>query len=113
VVLLEEYGLIGDLEPAALVGRNGAIDWLCLPLFDSASCFSALLADEQHGRWLLAPAGEVTATARRYRPGTLVLETEFETAEGAVRRGGVLGQRPLCVRSVVVAAPNFVGACDA
>jgi GH15 family glucan-1,4-alpha-glucosidase len=84
-VLLEDYGLIGDLESAALVGRNGAIDWLCLPRFDSASCFSALLGDEQHGRWLLAPAGEATATARRYRPGTLVLETEFETADGAAR----------------------------
>jgi GH15 family glucan-1,4-alpha-glucosidase len=84
-MLLEDYGLIGDLESAALVGRNGAIDWLCLPRFDSASCFSALLGDEQHGRWLLAPAGEVRATTRRYRPGTLVLETEFETAHGAVR----------------------------
>jgi GH15 family glucan-1,4-alpha-glucosidase len=84
-VLLEDYGLIGDLESAALVGRNGSIDWLCLPRFDSASCFSALLGDEQHGRWLLAPAGEVRATARRYRPKTLVLETEFETADGAVR----------------------------
>jgi GH15 family glucan-1,4-alpha-glucosidase len=84
-VLLEDYGLIGDLESAALVGRNGAIDWLCLPRFDSASCFSALLGDEQHGRWLLAPAGEAKATARRYRPKTLVLETEFETGDGAVR----------------------------
>jgi GH15 family glucan-1,4-alpha-glucosidase len=84
-VLLEDYGLIGDLESAALVGRNGAIDWLCLPRFDSASCCCALLGDERHGRWLLAPAGEASATARRYRPGTLVLETEFETADGAVR----------------------------
>jgi GH15 family glucan-1,4-alpha-glucosidase len=84
-VLLEEYGLIGDLESAALVGRNGAIDWLCLPRFDSPSCFAALLGDERHGRWLLAPSGEVRATARRYRPGTLVLETEFETVDGAVR----------------------------
>ena len=84
-MLLEDYGLIGDLESAALVGRNGSIDWLCLPRFDSASCFAALLGDEQHGRWLLAPAGEVRATARRYRPNTLVLETEFETADGAVR----------------------------
>ncbi|MGZ8702732.1 MAG: glycoside hydrolase family 15 protein [Gaiellaceae bacterium] len=84
-MLLEEYGLIGDLESAALVGRNGAIDWLCLPRFDSASCFAALVGDEQHGRWLLTPSGEVRATARRYRPGTLVLETEFETADGAVR----------------------------
>jgi GH15 family glucan-1,4-alpha-glucosidase len=84
-VLLEDYGLIGDLQAAALVGRNGAIDWLCLPRFDSASCFSALVGEERHGRWLLAPAGGVRATSRRYRPGTLVLETEFEGAEGAVR----------------------------
>jgi GH15 family glucan-1,4-alpha-glucosidase len=84
-MLLEDYGLIGDMEAAALVGRNGSVDWLCLPRFDSASCFSALLGDESHGRWLLAPAGEVSATSRRYRPGTLVLETEFETADGAVR----------------------------
>jgi GH15 family glucan-1,4-alpha-glucosidase len=84
-MLLEDYGLIGDMQSAALVGRNGAVDWLCLPRFDSASCFSALLGDERHGRWLVAPAGEVRATSRRYRPGTLVLETDFETAEGAVR----------------------------
>jgi GH15 family glucan-1,4-alpha-glucosidase len=84
-MLLEDYGLIGDLESAALVGRTGAVDWLCLPRFDSASCFTALLGDERHGRWLVAPAGEVQATSRRYRPGTLVLETDFETAEGAVR----------------------------
>jgi GH15 family glucan-1,4-alpha-glucosidase len=84
-MLLEDYGLIGDLEAAALVGRTGAVDWLCLPRFDSASCFSALLGDERHGRWLVAPAGEVQATSRRYRPGTLVLETDFETSDGAVR----------------------------
>jgi GH15 family glucan-1,4-alpha-glucosidase len=84
-MLLEDYGLIGDMQAAALVGRNGSVDWLCLPRFDSASCFSALLGDERHGRWLLAPAGEVRASSRRYRPGTLVLETDFETADGAVR----------------------------
>jgi GH15 family glucan-1,4-alpha-glucosidase len=83
--LIEDYGLIGDLESAALVGRNGSIDWLCLPRFDSPSCFSAILGDERHGRWLVAPTAEVTATSRRYRPGTLVLETDFETADGAVR----------------------------
>ena len=84
-MLLEDYGLIGDMQAAALVGRDGGVDWLCLPRFDSASCFSALLGDERHGRWLVAPAGEIRAHARRYRPGTLVLETEFEVAEGAVR----------------------------
>jgi GH15 family glucan-1,4-alpha-glucosidase len=84
-MVLEDYGLIGDLESAALVGRNGAIDWLCLPRFDSGSCFSALLGDERHGRWLLSPANGARSTSRRYRPGTLVLETEFESADGVVR----------------------------
>jgi len=82
---IEDYGLIGDLESAALVSRAGTVDWLCLPRFDSASCFSALLGDERHGYWLVAPAGDVTETSRRYRPGTLVLETDFDTADGAVR----------------------------
>ncbi|HEX4304859.1 MAG TPA: glycoside hydrolase family 15 protein [Solirubrobacterales bacterium] len=84
-MLLEDYGLIGDMRSAALVGRDGSIDWLCLPRFDSASCFSALLGDESHGRWLLAPAGAGRAGKRRYLPGTLVLETEFETDDGVVR----------------------------
>ena len=82
---IEDYGLIGDLQTAALVGLNGSVDWLCLPRFDSASCFAALLGDERHGRWKLAPAGEVNAVSRRYRPGTLILETDFETADGAAR----------------------------
>ena len=84
-MLLEDYGLIGDQQAAALVGRNGAVDWLCWPRFDSASCLTALLGDERHGRWLLCPAGEAVESSRRYRPGTLVLETDFETEEGAVR----------------------------
>jgi GH15 family glucan-1,4-alpha-glucosidase len=82
---IEDYALIGDMQTAALVGRNGAVDWLCFPRFDSPSCFSALLGNETHGRWLLAPNGEVRTQTRRYRPGTLVLETDFETAEGSVR----------------------------
>ena len=84
-MLIEDYGLIGDIQTAGLVGRDRSVEWLCLPRFDSASCFSALLGDEGHGRWLVAPAGEVRASSRRYRPGTLVLETKFETADGAVR----------------------------
>src|SRR5437868_3287401 len=82
---IEDYGLIGDLQSAALVGRNGSVDWLCLPRFDSPSCFSALLGNEVHGRWLVAPAGEVRSCSRRYRPGTLILETDFETDDGTVR----------------------------
>jgi GH15 family glucan-1,4-alpha-glucosidase len=81
---LEDYALLGDCETAALVGRDGSIDWLCLPRFDSGACFSALLGTPEHGRWLVAPAGEVRAVRRRYRDDTLVLETEFETAEGVV-----------------------------
>jgi GH15 family glucan-1,4-alpha-glucosidase len=82
---IEDYALIGDLQTGALVGRNGSIDWLCFPRFDSGACFAALLGDENHGRWLLAPATEVKRTTRRYRAGTLVLETEFETEDGCAR----------------------------
>jgi GH15 family glucan-1,4-alpha-glucosidase len=81
---IEDYALIGDCETAALVGRDGSIDWLCFPRFDSPACFAALLGTPDHGRWLIAPAGEVRAARRRYREGTLVLETEYETDDGAV-----------------------------
>jgi GH15 family glucan-1,4-alpha-glucosidase len=84
-LLIEDYALVGDTQSAALVGRDGSIDWLCLPRFDSGAVFAALLGTEQHGRWLIAPAGEVTAVRRRYRGESLVLETEFDTAEGTVR----------------------------
>jgi GH15 family glucan-1,4-alpha-glucosidase len=82
---IEDYALIGDCHTAALVGRDGSIDWLCLPRFDSGACFAALLGGPEHGRWRIAPATEVRATRRRYRDGTLILETEFETDQGAVR----------------------------
>ena len=82
---IEDYGLLGDLQTAALVGRDGSVDWLCLPRFDSPACFAALLGDERNGRWLLAPACGGTAPRRRYRGDTLILETEWDTAEGAVR----------------------------
>jgi GH15 family glucan-1,4-alpha-glucosidase len=81
---IEDYALIGDCQTAALVGNNGSIDWLCVPRFDSGACFAALLGTPEHGRWLLAPAGEVRAVRRRYTEGTLILETDFETDDGAV-----------------------------
>jgi GH15 family glucan-1,4-alpha-glucosidase len=84
-VRIEDYGLIGDLQTAALVGRNGSIDWLCLPRFDSGACFSAILGSERDGRWLLAPDGEIVSVKRCYRERTLVHELVFETAEGSVR----------------------------
>jgi GH15 family glucan-1,4-alpha-glucosidase len=82
---IEDYALVGDLQSAALVSRSGSIDWLCLPRFDSEACFAALLGDERYGYWQIAPAREITRVHRRYRPGTLVLETEFTTASGVVR----------------------------
>ena len=81
---IEDYALIGDCETAALVGRDGSIDWLCWPRFDSGACFAALLGGPEHGRWLVAPGDPVAKVSRRYRPGTLILETDFETEEGAV-----------------------------
>ena len=77
--------MVGDTQTAALVGRDGSIDWLCLPRFDSGACFAALLGEPRHGRWLLAPDAEATRVTRRYREGTLVLDTDFETPEGSVR----------------------------
>jgi GH15 family glucan-1,4-alpha-glucosidase len=81
---IEDYGLIGDCETAALVGRDGSIDWLCWPAFDSDACFASLLGTPKNGRWLIAPAAEVTKITRRYLENTLILETRFETADGIV-----------------------------
>ncbi|HRX86340.1 MAG TPA: glycoside hydrolase family 15 protein, partial [Phycisphaerae bacterium] len=81
---IEDYALIGDCLGAALVGRDGSIDWLCVPRFDSAACFAALLGTEDNGRWLLAPAEKPKSVRRRYRDETLILETDFETESGAV-----------------------------
>jgi GH15 family glucan-1,4-alpha-glucosidase len=81
---IEDYALIGDCETAALVARDGSIDWLCWPRFDSGACFAALLGSPEHGRWRVAPAGPGYRVTRRYKSNTLVLETEFETATGAV-----------------------------
>src|SRR5580692_6567854 len=81
---IEDYGLIGDCETAALVGRDGSIDWLCWPAFDSEACFAALLGTPRNGRWLIAPSEEVTRSSRRYWDNTLILETRFETAGGIV-----------------------------
>jgi GH15 family glucan-1,4-alpha-glucosidase len=83
--LIEDYALIGDCHTAALVGKNGSIDWLCLPRFDAGACFAALLGNLENGRWIIAPQSSIRRTERRYRPDTLILETDFETDEGAVR----------------------------
>jgi GH15 family glucan-1,4-alpha-glucosidase len=82
---IEDYALIGDCLSAGLVARDGSIDWLCFPRFDSGACFAALLGKAEHGRWQIAPKEAVRKTHRRYRQGTLVLETDYETDDGAVR----------------------------
>jgi GH15 family glucan-1,4-alpha-glucosidase len=81
---IEDYALVGDCETSALIGRDGSVDWLCWPRFDSGACFAALLGTPANGRWLIAPVGPISRSQRRYRGDTLILETEIETAEGAV-----------------------------
>ncbi|HEX5770134.1 MAG TPA: trehalase-like domain-containing protein, partial [Nocardioidaceae bacterium] len=100
---IEDYAVIGDSATAALVGRDGSVDWLCLPRFDSPACFAALLGDEGHGRWLIGPEGEFTST-RRYLDDTAVLETTFTTPTGTVVLVDVMpvgDQRADLVRRVV------------
>ncbi len=82
---IEDYALIGDLQTCALVARDGSIDWMCVPRFDSPACFAALLGTPDHGRWKIAPRDPVLAVERRYRDDTLILETTFTTATGRVR----------------------------
>jgi GH15 family glucan-1,4-alpha-glucosidase len=111
---IEDYALLGDLQTAALIGRDGGIDWLCLPNFDSPACFAALLGGEAAGSWRLSPPAGGAATRRRYRGDTLILETEWDTPDGTVRlidfmppRGGqadvvrivegVSGSVPMCM----------------
>src|SRR5579864_4132484 len=90
--LIEDYAIVGDMQSAALIGRDGSVDWLCVPRFDSAACMAALLGDEGHGQWRISPVaapgppgdgpGQVS---RRYEDSTLILETEWRTAGGTVR----------------------------
>jgi GH15 family glucan-1,4-alpha-glucosidase len=100
---IEDYAFLSDTQTSALVSRDGCVDWLCFPRFDSGACFAALLGDRENGRWRFFPEGEVTATRRRYRGDTLILETEIETAEGAVRLIDFMpprGENPDIVRIV-------------
>ena len=101
---IEDYALIGDCESGALVGRDGSIDWLCWPRYDSGACFAALLGGPEHGRWRIAPTGEVVRTERRYRGDTLILETTFSTATGEVMLVDFMpaeGMQSRVVRTVV------------
>jgi GH15 family glucan-1,4-alpha-glucosidase len=82
---IEDYALVGDLQAAALIGKDGTVDWLCVPRFDSPACFAALVGGPEHGCWRVAPTGTIRSVTRRYRPGTLILETEWETSRGTVR----------------------------
>ena len=130
---IEDYAMISDCQTAALVGINGSIDWLCLPRFDSGACFASLLGTEDNGHWQIAPRGKVKSTNRRYRDGSLILETDFETDQGAVtlvdcmtvrtkepdlmrvvigRKGKVPMQMRLVIRSDYGSAVPWVRATD-
>jgi GH15 family glucan-1,4-alpha-glucosidase len=90
---IEDYALIGNCETGALVGRDGSIDWLCMPRFDSPACFAGLLGEPAHGRWLIAPVASGAHITRRYRGDTLILETRFETEEGVVHLIDLMARR--------------------
>jgi GH15 family glucan-1,4-alpha-glucosidase len=92
--LIEDYAIIGNCETAALVGRDGSMDWLGLPRFDSAACFAALLGETDNGRWQIAPSSSDFRVTRRYRQRSLILETEFDTEEGAVCLTDCMSRRP-------------------
>lgn len=96
---IEDYALIGDRRTAALVARDGSIDWLCLPRFDSGACFAALIGEPGHGRWQIAPAAGASRVRRAYREGTMALETTFEDADGAV---ALIDFMPLATRRPTV-----------
>jgi GH15 family glucan-1,4-alpha-glucosidase len=101
---IEDYAIVGDMQSAALISRDGSVDWLCLPRFDSAACFAALLGTQEHGSWRIAPAGAGTPT-RRYAGETLILETDWDTPEGAVRVTDFMppraeGDQPVLIRIV-------------
>ena len=103
IVKIEDYAFLSDTQTCALVGRDGSVDWLCFPRFDSGACFAALLGDEKNGSWIFVPKETVTATRRRYRGNTLILETELETAGGTVRLVDFMpprGEAPDIVRIV-------------
>jgi len=103
---IEDYAIVGDMQSAALIGRDGSVDWLCLPRFDSAACFAALLGTADHGHWRIAPTAgaDQVASARRYAGDTLILETDWETADGAIRVTDFMpprgGDQPVLIRIV-------------
>lgn len=110
---IEDYALLGDMHTAALVARDGSIDWLCLPRFDSGACFAALLGDDGNGHWRIAPSGDrVAATRRRYRGDTLVLESEWETPSGTVRLVDFMPPRESLAGTVVRIVEGVSGAVD-
>ena len=88
---IEDYALIGDCETAALIGRDGSIDWLCWPRFDSGACFAALLGTRDHGRWRIAPVGPDAIAQHAYREDTMILETKWETPSTRSLRCGRTG----------------------
>ncbi len=111
---VEDYALIGDMRTAALVGKNGSIDWLCVPRFDAGACFAALLGSAENGRWLLAPCAAPSRVERAYRKDSLVLETVYETDTGSVKVTDYmpLGEHPVVTRIVDCLSGTVKMRCD-
>ena len=101
---IEEYALIGDPQTSGLVGRNGSVDWLCLPRFDSASCFTALLGEEKHGRWLISPAGEIRSVSRCYRDEAAIIRSMTHGELEASTRQAERAQASAPLRSLASSA---------
>lgn len=108
---IEDYALIGDCETAALVSRDGSIDWLCWPRFDSGACFAALLGTPDHGHWRIAPQGPIRAVRRRYLPGTLILETVFETDTGTASLTDLMPSRLPGTPARAKTPPTWCASC--
>ena len=107
---IEDYGLVGDGQTAALVNRDGSVDWLCWPRFDSDACFAALLGDERHGSWSFSPKAKVTGRSRRYEEDTLVLQTDAEVEGGAYRITDFMPMRDGDLSSLVRIVEGLSGA---
>ena len=119
--MIEDYALIGDMRSAALISRDGSVDWLCVPRFDSPACFAALLGNDQHGHWSIAPAGQpgaaptvgkgITVT-RRYRGDTLILETDWRTPTGVIRVTDFMPPRDTNPPALVRIVEGLAGSVD-
>ena len=109
---IEDYAIVGDMQTAALIGRDGSVDWLCLPRFDSPACFAALLGDDRNGHWRIAPAAGTGHATRGYQGDTLILETRWQTATGTARVIDFMPRRENQAPALVRIVEGLVGTVE-